>query len=159
MSFAQASSVLSSWMLALALGVGPLGAEVLAALGHSQVCGCCQSSDPVGETTGCCGGEAEEPETPQAVPEGGGCPCSIVAPSGASELARPMRPSEAGERARARLERLHRSVELAWMEIALPAAARESSPAPPAFPDLAGPPGSRGWNGSERAAALGVLRL
>jgi hypothetical protein len=155
MSIARAWSVLPSWMLALALGLGPLGAEVLAALGHAQVCACCEST----EEASCCAGGREEPATPQLVPAEA-CPCAAVAPASAGVLGIAWRASEARPAARAELERFHRSVELAWVELSGPMSAGESSPAPPH---------PRGWvalssrasatRGPERAAALGVLRL
>jgi len=156
MSCARVLSVLPSWMLALLVGLGPLGAEVLAAFGHAQVCTCCKS----GEVTSCCGEEEEEPATPQAVPAQG-CPCAIVAPSRTTSCASAVRTSAARAGARAQLECFHRAVELAWVELPLPAAAGESSPAPPGWGSdcTAGPPGSGGMRGSERASALGVLRL
>lgn len=70
------------------------------------------------------------------------------------------RTSAARDGARTQLERCHRAVELAWVELPLPAAAGESLPGPPGLPgSAAGPPGSSGMRGSGRASALGVLRL
>lgn len=147
-------SVLPSWMLALLVGLGPLGAEVLAALGHAQVCACCRES----EARSCCGGEEQEPEAPQVV-AAQACTCAIVAPSGAKPCTVIARTSESRPDARSQIERLHRGVELAWVELAVPAVAKGSSLATPSPPGLAGPPGSRGMRGGERAAALGVLRI
>ena len=98
--------------------------------------------------------------TPQAVSADGSCPCALAAPSGTEPCANV--PSWNGARSdvHARLERFHRAVELAWVELPLPEAAGESSPAPPGPPGPdAAPPGSSQTRGSERAAALGVLRL
>jgi hypothetical protein len=86
------------------------------------------------------------------------CPCAAVAPAGVLGIV--WRASEARPAARAELERFHRSVELAWVELSGPMSARESSPAPP-HPRGWAAPSSRAsaTRGPERAAALGVLRL
>jgi hypothetical protein len=156
MTFVRALAELQRWTLALVLGIGPLGAEVLAALGHAQVCTCCRSD----EVESCCGEGAKEPATPQ-VSSDGACPCALVAPSGATPCPSVPRASESRGGVRSELDRCHRAVELAWVELLLPAPGGESSPAPPGPGSAppAGPAGSSRLLGSGRASALGVLRL
>lgn len=158
MSFASVSSALSSWILALLFGLGPLGAEVLAALGHAQVCACCRTGETVAS---CCAVEEEEnaPSTPEVASLDGACPCAVMTPSSTTPWTKPARVSEArSSSARFELDRSHRVVELAWEEFPWPAATGAFSPAPPGAGSGSMPPGKPGANGG-RASALGVLRL
>ena len=156
MFLARALSVILRWTLALSLGLGPLGADVLAALGHAQVCACCRSE----ALESCCAAKERDSAAPRAVPENA-CACSIVAPSGTAPLAVVPRTSEIRSDARGRLARLNRVVELVRVELPLCREPSESSPAPPGSRHARGigPPGSSSERGSSRASALGVLRL
>jgi hypothetical protein len=156
MSVVRLLSVLPSWMLALLLGLGPLGAEVLAALGHAQVCSCCRSDEPAT----CCGEEAEAPATTQIATAGGGCPCAVVAPSSATPRSSVPRTSAGRKCPRGELERFHRAAELECVELALDAAGGSAlAPRGSGKVSRAGPPGSSEPRGPGRASALGVLRL
>ena len=139
------------WVLALFLGLGPLGANALAALSHASVCTCCRSA-----AESCCSGEEEAPETPRAVADEDACPCAVIAPFGGTPGAVAPRTECSRTGMRSQLERSHRAVELAWVELALP---RESVAAPPGTAPGSGPPGTHVVRGPERAASLGVMRL
>ena len=153
---ARALTLLPSWLLALLLGLGPVGADVLAALAHAQVCACCTTD----EAESCCGAKEEESPAPEVV-SAGGCPCALVAPSSEDAGAAVRSASSAQDGARARLERCHRAVELAWVQPRRPVTSSESSLAPPGAhaARASGPPGSGALHGPARSAALGVLRL
>ena len=153
MSLARALLLLQHWLLALLLGLGPLGAGVLTALWHAQLCACCAEDD----VASCCGAEEETPATERVVHVESGCPCSIVAPASTTTPASLAPASAATVDARAQLERCHGAVELARVEVSRSAASGGLAPSRPGFPG--GPPGLHGLRGAGRAAALGVLRL
>jgi hypothetical protein len=151
MSVVRVLSSLPSWLLALLLGLGPLGADVLAALGHAELCACCTE-----EAEGCCGAE-EESSAPALSPLEGGCPCAAVAPSGATPWTGLACRSDARAGARVELERLHRAAAFALAVPTWPALVCAAAPA--GTSSASRPPGARHAGGAERVAALGVLRL
>lgn len=151
MTVARALSSLSSWLLALLLGLGPLGADVLVALGHAELCACCRTD----ETEGCCGAE-EGPAEPALAPFDDGCPCAAVAPSDAGPWSAIACRNDASAGSRVELERLHRVAAFALATPIWPALVRAPDPA---ASSESRPPGARHAGGAERVAALGVLRL
>jgi hypothetical protein len=152
MTVARALSVFSSWLLALLLGLGPLGADVLVALGHAELCACCRAE----AAEGCCAAK-EEPSAPAVTPLEGGCSCAAVAPSEATPWTGLACRSETRAGPRVELERLHRAAGFALAVSTWPAPV--CAPAPAGASSASGPPGARRASGAERVAALGVLRL
>src|SRR5262247_266441 len=66
------------WVLALALGAGPLGAEVVGALLHAQVC-TCEGCAPADEAAAaCCERRTDEREGARVDREQQHCGCSIA---------------------------------------------------------------------------------
>jgi len=154
---------LRRWALALVLALGPLLGDALAALAHVEACACCRAP----ETPSCCAasespapGPAVEPSVEPAVEKGGprlserGCACAVLAPAGATVLARTTPALETRAAPRLALERrIESSPTLA------PGADAALSFAPGAASWGAGPPGLARAHGTARAAVLGVQRL
>jgi len=148
---------LRRWALAIVLALGPLLGDALAALAHVEACACCRAP----ETPSCCAA-IESPATPETSPEpsnGGprlserGCACAVLAPAGATVLARTTPALETRAAPRLALERrIESSTTLALGADAAPALAPGAAP-----PGAARPPGRA--RGSARAAFLGVQRL
>jgi len=144
---------LRRWALALALALGPLLGDALAALAHVEACACCRAP----ETPSCCAAS----ESPAPGPENDGlrlsergCACAVIAPAGATVLARTTPALETRAAPRLALERRIESSPT----LALGADAALCF-APGAASWGAGPPGLARAHGTARAAVLGVQRL
>jgi hypothetical protein len=140
--------------LALALGLGPLGASVLAASLHAPLCACdgCGSD---GAAPSCC--ESDEPagDGPALVTDERGCGCARGSASRSPEPAALPRACPGPGSPRAELAR--GAPAWAW-SVEPPARGAAAWTGPPGEPEP-GPQGSRSARGAARAAALGALRL
>lgn len=148
--------------LALVLGLGPLGASVVAASLHAPFCGCtgCGMDGMSGmdaEGASCCSSAVKESDEPAFVAQGPGCACALVAPSREPEPATAPRVGPSQSSARIELAHGQRAVELA--RCLAPAPASSAPRAEPPGEREPGPAGSQRARGAVRAAALGSLRL
>jgi hypothetical protein len=138
--------------LAFVLGLGPLGASLLAASLHTPLCGCA-GCGPASTEPSCCSSRELDPSGPALRAAEDPCACSLVGPHEEPSRAARVCPTRervgdlqvARDREPARLPR-------AW------AAARGVEPAP-GRSSPPGPPGSRRLRGTARAAARGLLLL
>lgn len=143
-------------LLALVLGLGPLGASVVAAALHAPLCACTGCGAEAGEASCCDAGP--ERDGPVLVAADVGCACAMVLPErDASPVIAP-RACVGPCSTLVELARGQRAVELSWS----PAASlvtRTGSTGPPRGAREPGPPGSCRAQGPARAVALGALRL
>jgi hypothetical protein len=151
MSLARLLAALQQGLLVLVLGLGPLATEALGALGHAQVCACCQAPEE-----SCCESR-EAPPSPEVAPLAGSCPCAAMTPSGRTQLAPAATRSEARPCACGILGPLAR--ELPTEELFSRSLEGRRSAILRVFALEAGPPGARRESGAARASALGGLRL
>jgi len=141
------------WALALALGAGPLGAEVAGALVHAQVC-TCTGCVPAEEAAGsCCERRVDEREGTRVDRDPDACACAIARSTEA-----PVKVERAcaasGTTRCFRPERAPRN-ESAWALARVPP--RTSGRERLALDT--GPPGCHRAHGAARASALRVLRI
>ena len=139
--------------LAVALGAGPLGAEVVSTLLHAQLCTCASCGDER-EPASCCERSAKLPEGPRIDRERDACPCT-VGPRNDGDARPVARACEAPSVLREKVGRAH-CCETACVPPVL-ASDRTSGAQPPAFDT--GPPGVHRRSGAARASALRVLRI
>ena len=138
--------------LAVALGAGPLGAEVVSTLLHAQLCTCASCGDER-EPASCCERRTARTDGPRIESERDTCPCSVTPlDDGAARLV--ARANETPCAPRGKLERAH-GCKTAWVTL-VPVVVRTSG-AP--FALDTGPPGVHRSSGAARASALRVLRI
>ncbi len=143
-------------LLALVLGLGPLGASVVAAALHAPLCSCSGCGAESAEAS-CCGSGPERDE-PVLVALDEGCSCALVLPEREASPALAPRVCAESSPVRGQLERGQRALELDWSSDSSPGACTASA-GPPRGTSEPGPPGSRRSRGPARAVALGTLRL
>lgn len=141
------------WALALALGAGPLGAEIVGTLLHAQVCTCEGCAPAEAAAASCCERRTDERKGTRIDREPAHCACSI-----ASRSAAPAKEERActvsGAPRCFRPERAARN-DGAWATT--PELPRTSGRERVALDT--GPPGIQRAHGAARASALRVLRI
>ena len=142
-------------LLALLLGLGPLGAAVLAESLHGPFCGC-MGCAPGGTSSSCCA--VVEPETsgPNLAPTPSPCACRIAAPVRDASPSVTVRTCDARSDGRFVLERSQATVARAWTPLERSILRAQAPPGRAAPP---GPPGSERAHGAARAAAFGPQLL
>jgi hypothetical protein len=144
-------------LLALVLGLGPLGASVLAASLHAPFCGCSGCS-PAAES--CCeAASAEVDSGARLTAAEEGCACAVVQPEHGAPPAVAPRTCEARSHARGVLARGQRLVALEWSPAPVPLVRSDVDPGASGRHAAHGPPGVDAVRGGARAAAFGTLRL
>jgi hypothetical protein len=150
-------STLLRLVLALVLGLGPLGASVLAASLHAPLCACSGCGADANGAASCCAGEEPARDAPLVVSAESSCPCAWVLPGrqGGTEATACVRPARSA--AEVALERGQRVSKLLVSATHEPPE-RFAREAPPDGRED-GPQGRHAARGSQRAAAFGALRL
>jgi hypothetical protein len=143
-------------ILAFVLGLGPLGASVLAGSLHSSLCGCVGCA-PSAES--CCGSAPEEPEGAPVVVAADACACIVAQPDRGMAHDVAPRTCDARSHARGALERGQRLVLSAWSPEPVPLARSDPGAAASGRHAPHGPPGIDATRGGARLAAFGALRL
>jgi len=141
-------------LLALVLGLGPLGASVLAASLHAPLCGCAGCGATTADES-CCPVGANEEEGPLVRAAQGSCGCQLVEPD--TERSQPALTCPCPVRERSGDVPARRGLELCATPLVLRVAPRDSYPPGRASPP--GPAGGQRLRGAARAAALGLMLL
>jgi hypothetical protein len=143
-------------LLAFVLGLGPLGASVLAASLHAPLCGCTGCA-PAAES--CCeAASAGSDSVARLTAAEESCACAVVQPDRGTPAVAP-RACETRSHARGVLARGQRLVALEWSPAPVPLVRSDPGPGAGGRHAAHGPPGIDAVRGGARAAAFGTLRL